>query len=185
MTTRRSCQHLGCTYSISLQIDRIRHAAEFVHPTRSSYSTASHGRPASSSPRRSTTTSSSSTTPAAATQPLACSPQPNTKTATSTPTTPPDSRNPTPENRGQITLSTKAGEFQCAGPSLPLHSWPAASLRPTVFEVGATLVELPLLHASRGYRNKRAVLRASRAVWIPTGTSVCSEGLHECRTGSS
>jgi hypothetical protein len=24
---------VGCTYSISLQIDRIRHAAEFVHPT--------------------------------------------------------------------------------------------------------------------------------------------------------
>ncbi len=32
----RSCRHLGvgCTYSIFLEIDKIRYAAEFVHPTR-------------------------------------------------------------------------------------------------------------------------------------------------------
>ncbi len=70
-------------------------------------STADAGRPGSSSPPRSTTTSSSSTTPGAVTRRSGCSPRPNTRTYTTRPNRPPDSRTATPEKRGKITLSQR------------------------------------------------------------------------------
>ena len=86
-------------------------------PKRSSPASRKNSYAANASPPESTPgcgssgTSSAATTPAA-TRPLACSHQPNTKTDTSTPKTPPDSRIQTPENRGQIKASPKPGQLQ-------------------------------------------------------------------------
>ena len=53
------------------------------------------------------------------TPPLACSPRPSTRTATSAPTTLPDSRTRTPGNPGQITDPTEPGEQQHSAEPTP------------------------------------------------------------------
>jgi hypothetical protein len=90
-----------------------------------------------------------STTPDAATQPSACSPQPSTKTATSTPTTPPDSRTRTPENRGQITCprkrensKTHAATVVCGGLPLVMSLFESSAAATNSSESGSSPVTL-------------------------------------------
>ncbi len=94
--------------------------------SRSSCSTASAGRPGSTSPPPSTTTSSSSTAPGAVTRRSGCSAPPNTRTYTTRPNRPPDSRTATPFYRGKIRVSAETGQGQVSSGA---YRWIEASQR--------------------------------------------------------